>query len=107
MTEQYKPEIGEYCEVYLESKVLGDRWVKVKCVGHDANGIIWKNGSDTLSYRYASLENVREHKSEYNKFFEELTTLFDKYHHIYHNLGTNDYKIVIQLLWENGYRQQE
>lgn len=107
MTEQYKPEIGEYCEVFLESEVLGDRWAKVKCVGHDANGIIWRNGSDTLSYRYASLDTIREHKSECEKFKEVLTEIFDKDHHIYHNLNTSDYMAVSTILWDNGYRKIE
>lgn len=100
MTEQYKPEIGEYCEVFLTSNVLGDRWVKVKCVGHDANGIIWRNGNDTQSYLYAELDNVREHKSEYNLFKETFLELFDEGDRIF-------YYEVAELLWREGYRKVE
>lgn len=102
MTEQYKPEIGEYCEVFLANNVLGDRWAKVKCVGYDANGIIWKNGSDTQSYLYADLDNVRKHKSEYEVYEGQLTELFDEDESI---LNSKDYKAVIKLLWDNGYRK--
>lgn len=107
MTEQYRPDIGEYCEVFLTSSVLGDRWAKVKCVGHDANGIIWRNGSDTRSYLYAELENVRKYEDPYVLFSKELKTLFDHDSRIYHNLNTSDYQAVIKLLWDNGYRKVE
>lgn len=107
MTEQYKPEIGEYCEVFLLSDVLGGRWVKVKCVGHDDNGIIWRNGSDTQSYLYAELENVRRYEDPYTLFSRELKVLFDYDSRIFLNLNSSDYQAVIKLLWDNGYRKVE
>lgn len=107
MTEQYKPEIGEECEVFRISEVLGNRWVKVKCVGHDANGIIWRNGSDTRSYLYAELKNVRKYKSDYTMYEEDLTAIFDNNPYIPYHLNNTDYQTVIKSLWANGYRKKE
>lgn len=102
----YKPDIGEYCEVFLTCNALGDRWARVKCVGYDAEGIIWRNGSDTQSYLYANLEDVRKHRSEYEIFEEELTELFDNDKHIPYNLNSADYEVLIKLLYDNGYRKE-
>lgn len=101
MIEQYKPEIGEYCEVYLNH-----RWYKVKCVGYDGDYIVWKDPIDD-DYYCTHKSEVRKYEDPYTLFSKELKLLFDYDSRIYHNLNSSDYQAVIKLLWDNGYRKVE
>lgn len=67
------PPVGADVEVYLVNQA---RWaVKVKVVGYDADGIVWRNGIDTKSYIFSNefrpLDWNRKAEEEKRKFVDK------------------------------------
>ena len=61
------PPVGVECEVYLS---WINKWIKVKVVAVDCDRIIWRNGTDGISYIGTHKDNVRPLKTERERFVE-------------------------------------
>ena len=59
--EQWRPEVGEMCEVWVEN---AEYWAKITVLAVDKDTIVWRNGTDRKSYRGTRISDARPTKTQ-------------------------------------------
>lgn len=92
--EQWVPEVGEMCEVWVEN---AEYWAKITVLAVDKDTIVWRNGTDRKSYRGTRISNARPIKTQREEFMDKAMSIFK---------GDNMelYSVVAGALYDAGCR---
>lgn len=95
------PPVGEKVEVFLHWSESWSGWVVI--VGHDHDGVIWRNGSDNKSYIYSPRSEIRPLDYATRKAEAEKKRVVDAAYDEAIKAGCVDFGQWLSHLYDAGY----
>jgi len=95
------PPVGEKVEVFLHWSESWSGWVVI--VGHDHDGVIWRNGSDNKSYIYSPKDEIRPLDNATRKAEAEKKRVVDAAYDEAIKAGCVDFGQWLSVIYDAGF----